>query len=461
MPSVADLMHILLLRPVLRLVFEMHVVGREHLRRLNQFILVANHNSHLDVLLVFGVLPRRHLRRTHVVAASDYFALRPLLVRVVDYLFRPVWIDRNHKESDPLKAMADILASGDNLILFPEGTRGEPGKIASFRTGIGRLAESFREVPIVPVILWGPERSLPKGRSIPVPFYNSVVIGPPQTFTGGCVDITASMERMIRDLFESETARRQCRGSRPQVTKVIALVGIDGSGKSSVSHELVRRLSEGRRGCLISDELEFYENGERKGTQPLLTDVVRHALGRHAKVAKSLTHYKVPKLAELMLRDQLLTQVQRWYAPHVIILDGSPLINLMAWSVLYKKNELDPSSCAAAIRILTGHQAEVERGDLVYTSYPELKALERFVPPMHLADLTVMIDIDPAESIRRIEHRGGHRQVHETADKLARLRRGYLDVLRVVGDGSAPFDHVVSTALEHVHRLRISEAAHA
>ena len=340
MPSVGDLIHILLLRPVLRLVFGMNVVGREHLRRLDQFILIANHNSHLDVFVMFGILPRRHLRRTHVVAAGDYFAPRPILFRLVNYLFRPVWIDRVHKNSDPFKSMANILADGDNLILFPEGTRGEPGRIAAFRTGIGRLAELFRGVPIVPVILFGPERSLPKGRGIPVPFCNDVLIGPPQTFTSGCVDITASLERMMRDLFELEAARRQHRVPRTRVTKVIALIGIDGSGKSSVSRELVRHLSVGRRGCLVSDELEFYENGQRKEMQPLLTEVVRHSLGRHAKVAKSLTHYKVPKLAELVLRDQLLARVRRWYAPDVIIMDGSPLINLMAWSVLYEQDDL-------------------------------------------------------------------------------------------------------------------------
>ena len=72
--SVPALVHLLLLRPVLKLLLGVHVEGRENLSGLEQFILVANHNSHLDVLLLFHALPARHLRGTHPVAAYEYFS---------------------------------------------------------------------------------------------------------------------------------------------------------------------------------------------------------------------------------------------------------------------------------------------------------------------------------------------------------------------------------------------------
>jgi 1-acyl-sn-glycerol-3-phosphate acyltransferase len=466
------LIHLLVLRPVIRVVFGIHMVGREHVVGLDQLILIANHNSHLDILLMFTLLPRRLLGKVHATAAADYFARRPWLFRVVDYLFRPVWIDRESKTSDPVGDMAKVLAAGESLVIFPEGTRGEPGQIARFRTGVGRLIEKFRHVPVVPVLLSGPERSAPRGRSFPVPFYNHVAIGPPQLLVGDCYDSTVSLERMVRDLSESAVANRHHRVPRARVTKGVAVLGIDGSGKSTVSRELARRLSNGGRVCRVSDELQFYEGGARKEVQPLLTELVREAVGRYAKAAKSLKHYKVPKLAELLLRDQLMKQVRRWYAPEVVVLDGSPLLNLMAWTSLYKADAVDADSCANAIRVLTGRGQEVGRRDPVYARLPELKLFERLgLTSMCLPDMAMLLDVDPAESIRRIERRDTRKQVHETEEKLTRLRQGYLDLLGVVDstfgvktrilDGGAPLESVTSTAIDYTSRLGQPELIHA
>ena len=92
--SPRSLVHLLLLRPFLKLAFGVHVEGREHLAGLERFILVANHNSHLDVLLLSHILPVRHLRRTHPVAAYEYFSRSRTLLWLLDRLLRPVWIVR-------------------------------------------------------------------------------------------------------------------------------------------------------------------------------------------------------------------------------------------------------------------------------------------------------------------------------------------------------------------------------
>ena len=68
------LLHLLVLRPLTRLVFGAGIEGREHLRGLSQFILVANHNSHLDLPLLFQLLPLRQIPRTHPMAAHEYFS---------------------------------------------------------------------------------------------------------------------------------------------------------------------------------------------------------------------------------------------------------------------------------------------------------------------------------------------------------------------------------------------------
>lgn len=135
-----------------------------------QAIVVGNHDTHLDVFLLFSLFPLRRVGRVRAVAAQDYFGkgLRGLLARL---LFRTLLIPR--KSGDPQKALEPVreaLRRGESLVVFPEGTRGEPGVLLPFKSGIGALMEEFPRIPVYPVALRGVERTLPKGGAFPVPF---------------------------------------------------------------------------------------------------------------------------------------------------------------------------------------------------------------------------------------------------------------------------------------------------
>ena len=68
------LTHLFVLRPFLKLFFGINVAGWRNLASLDQYIVIANHNSHLDTLLLFYILPIKKILTTQAVAAEEYFS---------------------------------------------------------------------------------------------------------------------------------------------------------------------------------------------------------------------------------------------------------------------------------------------------------------------------------------------------------------------------------------------------
>lgn len=455
------LLHLLVVRPFVRLALGLSVTGGENLRAADRFILVANHNSHLDVLLLLSALPVRALVRTRPVAAADHFSKRRLVFRVAEWLVDPVWIDRKGPARRSLGGMEEWLASGGSLVLFPEGTRGTPGRLERFREGLGQIAGRFPEIPVIPAWLSGTERSLPRRAVLPVPVWNTLTVGPPQVYRGDRREITAAIRSQIEEL--GRTAPGAARKPDRLPARTVAVLGIDGSGKSTLSRSLARRLSSGGRSCHVSDRLEVYQDGEPGRFQPLPSERLRRVLSARAKRAGSLGSYKLPKLAELLLRDHLLKQARTWYRPGFVILDGSPLMNLAAWAGLYRDEPLTVEDCAAAVRILTTGGAEAS-GDPLFRRFPELAALAGLgLANFDLPDAVILLDADPAVALERIRSRGEPLQAHERPESLRRLRGGYLTVagaireklglscLTIPGDGDPA--EILSRALDFTRAL--------
>ena len=177
-----------IVRPIMMVVLGTNVRRREWLPAKGPALIVANHNSHLDVFALMNILGLSRLRHVRPVAAGDYFLTRPLRrwfsTRIVGIL--PIDRTKTKRDSDgkhPLEPISEVLRAGGIVLLFPEGTRGEPEKLEAFQTGVAHLAKRHPDVPITPVFMHGLGKALPKGEALLVPFFCDVFVGEPLNST--------------------------------------------------------------------------------------------------------------------------------------------------------------------------------------------------------------------------------------------------------------------------------------
>jgi 1-acyl-sn-glycerol-3-phosphate acyltransferase len=144
-----------------------------------QRIYYANHSSHLDTLLIWGLIPKTQRKKVRPAAAKDYWwssSWRRYLAEKVFHAI-PVVRHRESAEENPLQLLAAALAEGDSLIFFPEGTRTVDGKIQPFKSGLYHLVSKCPGAALVPVYIDKLSRVLPKGEILPVPIIVTVTFG--------------------------------------------------------------------------------------------------------------------------------------------------------------------------------------------------------------------------------------------------------------------------------------------
>jgi len=160
-------------------------------------IYFANHQSHLDLVMIWAALPHELRSITRPIAARDYWANTPVKRWITTEVFNAIYVERGGTPAPaaegepladplaPLQPLIEALQSGDSIIIFPEGTRGHTGEPQKFKSGLYTLAQMFPEVVLVPAWIDNVQRVMPKGEIVPVPILCSVTFGAPIALAAG------------------------------------------------------------------------------------------------------------------------------------------------------------------------------------------------------------------------------------------------------------------------------------
>jgi glycerol-3-phosphate dehydrogenase (NAD(P)+) len=144
-----------LIRVPLQLFFHVYLrmsrIGREYIPRRGPAIIAANHRSFFDPFII-ACMARRPM---YYVAKRELFEIHPLISFLLTAL-GAFPVARGSGDLDTIATAKELLARGELVLIFPEGTRTRPGPLGQPKRGVGRLALETG-VPVIPVAIIGTE----------------------------------------------------------------------------------------------------------------------------------------------------------------------------------------------------------------------------------------------------------------------------------------------------------------
>lgn len=158
-------------------VFDVKTSGKNFIPQNRNFLVIANHASHLDMGLVKVVLGEQG-NRLVALAARDYFFNSSIKRAYFENFTNLIPMERHGSLRESLRMAGESLHQGYNLLIFPEGTRSTSGELLEFKPTLGYLTLTYG-VDILPLYLKGTYDALPKGGLWPQSRDLEVRIGPP------------------------------------------------------------------------------------------------------------------------------------------------------------------------------------------------------------------------------------------------------------------------------------------
>jgi long-chain acyl-CoA synthetase len=152
------------------------VRGSNHVPLHTNFIVAANHASHLDMGVIKVALGEAGEELTSL-AAADYFFRNKYRRAFFKHFTNLVPMERSGSIRKSMDTAEQVLRRGRSMVVFPEGTRSTSGEMADFLPSLGYLALRA-DVGILPAYISGTYESLPKGSAVPRARELGVSFGP-------------------------------------------------------------------------------------------------------------------------------------------------------------------------------------------------------------------------------------------------------------------------------------------
>jgi long-chain acyl-CoA synthetase len=153
----------ILTAPIFKYYFKTKKEGSENIIP-KPVIFAGNHQSLLDVFLLNQILSHKIMDDTYYVAISQQVStpFRKFLAKYGNVLT----IDINQHLRDTIKTMAQVLRSGKNIVIFPEGARTRDGELHEFKKSFAILSKEL-DIPVIPFGIKGTYESMPFGSGFP------------------------------------------------------------------------------------------------------------------------------------------------------------------------------------------------------------------------------------------------------------------------------------------------------
>ena len=183
------------------------VRGLPQLQPGKTYIFVSNHQSIYDIPVIFATLPYQ-LR----IIAKESLGNFPFLgwhLRRTGHLL----VDRRKPDrAGILKRWKALVEQGLSLIIFPEGTRSQTGRVGIFKAGSFLLAIEAG-LPIVPLSVDGTRRVMRKGRLMTCPGHATLVVHAPIETASLDVSDARTLAQRVREIVSSATTQDEARGA--------------------------------------------------------------------------------------------------------------------------------------------------------------------------------------------------------------------------------------------------------
>ena len=182
--------------------------GEENLAGIDgPLVIIANHTSHFDTVIVLSVLPDRIYDKTAVVSAADRMYRERIKGMWHSLRYNAFPITRGGGR-EALAYSQWLLHHGWSLLIFPEGKRSRTGELMPFHGGPAILALG-QDVPVLPMYIKGAGDILPPGTRESRPAPVIVRVGRPLTFAEGTHIGEAKhiMEEAVRALARDDIAQ--------------------------------------------------------------------------------------------------------------------------------------------------------------------------------------------------------------------------------------------------------------